>query len=46
LSLQEADVWRMTAKVHIVRSELTVEGISGRIKIILIVRDAGTSCYC
>jgi hypothetical protein len=26
LSLQEADVWRMTAKVHIVRSELTVEG--------------------
>jgi hypothetical protein len=26
LSLQETDVWRMTAKVHIVRSELTVEG--------------------
>jgi len=27
LSLQETDVWRMTAKVHIVRSELTVDGM-------------------
>ena len=31
LSLQESDVWRMTAKVHIVRSELTVEGESNTI---------------
>lgn len=28
LSLQETDVWRMSAKVHVVRSSLTVEGIS------------------
>jgi Putative peptidase family len=39
LSLQETDIWRMSAKIHIVRSELTVEGISpsyvadGRIEI-------------
>jgi hypothetical protein len=31
LSLQESDIWRMTAKVHIVRSELTVEGESNTI---------------
>jgi hypothetical protein len=27
LSLQEADVWRSSTKIHVVRSELTVDGI-------------------
>jgi hypothetical protein len=27
LSLQETDVWRMSAKVHVVRSALSMEGI-------------------
>jgi hypothetical protein len=27
LSLQETEVWRSTAKVHVVRSHLTIEGI-------------------
>src|SRR5271170_4567359 len=27
LSLQETDVWRMSAKIHVVRSKMTVEGI-------------------
>jgi hypothetical protein len=27
LSLSETDIWRMTAKIHIVRSEMTADGI-------------------
>ena len=27
LSLQETDVWRMSAKVHVVRSALSMDGI-------------------
>jgi hypothetical protein len=30
LSLQESDVWRSSIKIHIVKSELTVEGIDSR----------------